>query len=277
MCYVHGGKMIIEDEILILKEVKYKDNDKILHALSKNNGKIQVLSRGCRKSKSPFINISQIMAYSKCQLYVSKDMYILNSGELIDNFYNIRSKITAFLHGSYILELLSYISQENEIDVKAFEMTVRLFQILNDIEEDENKIENIISVYELKLVSMLGYRPQLKECIICEEKANKDSSYILNIKDGGIQCIQCIEQMRRAQYVHSNNNSVNININNNIGKNDISYKNIVLLNNMLISKLDDIDIISEISDKIRILIKNYLFYHIGKSDFTTLNLLRKGV
>lgn len=257
--------MIIEDEILILKEVKYKDNDKILHALSKNNGKIQVLSRGCRKNKSSLMNISQIMAYSRCQLYVSRDMHILNDGELIDNFYNIRSKIIAFLHVSYILELLNYISQENEVDSKVFDMTIKLFQILNHIEEDENKIENIISMYEFKLISILGYRPQIKECILCEEKLNNKSLYSFNIKEGGIQCIRCIH----------NNDFVNINNNAsiNIVRNDISYKNIVLLNNVLTSKLDDIDVINEINDEIRILIRRYLFYHIGKSDFTTLKLL----
>ncbi len=248
--------MIIEDEILVLKEIRYNDNDKILHALSKNNGKIQIVSRGCRKNKSPLVNISQIMSYSKCQLYVSRDMYILNSGELIDNFYNIRNNITAFLHGTYILELLNYISQENEVNKKAYDMTIRLFQILESVEDDEKKIENIISIYELKLISMLGYRPQIKECILCDEKLNNKSLYSFNIKDGGIQCKNC----------------VNINI----SGYDISYKNIVLLNNILISKLDDNEIINAISDNMNFLIKKYLFYHIGKSNFTTLKLLRKG-
>ena len=41
--------MIFEEEVLILKEVKYKENDKILHALSKTRGKIQLLSKGCKK------------------------------------------------------------------------------------------------------------------------------------------------------------------------------------------------------------------------------------
>lgn len=257
----HGGEMIIEDEILVLKEVRYNDNDKILHTLSKNNGKIQVLSRGCRKNKSPLINISQIMAYSKCQLYAGRDMYILNSGELLDNFYNIRSNITAFLHGTYILELLNYISQENDVDGKAYDMTIRLFQILNSIEDNESKIANIISVYELKLISMLGYRPQIKECVLCGEKLNSKLSYFFNIKDGGIQCIRCIH----------NNNCVNINT----GGYDISCKNIVLLNNILMSKLDDESIINEIGYDMNLLIKKYLFYHIGKSDFTTLKLLKK--
>ena len=241
--------MIIEDEILVLKEVRYNDNDKILHALSKNNGKIQIVSRGCRKNKSPLVNISQIMAYSKCQLFVSRDMYILNSGELIDNFYNIRNNITAFLHGTYILELLSYISQENDVDGKAYEM---------------NKIENIISIYELKLISMLGYRPQIKECILCGEKLNNKSLYSFNIKDGGIQCIPCIQCI-------DNNDCVNINI----SGIDISYKNIVLLNSMLMSKLDDEDIINSIGEDMNFLIRKYLFFHIGKSNFTTLKLLKK--
>lgn len=260
--------MIIEDEILVLKEIRYNDNDKILHALSKNNGKIQIVARGCRKNKSSLVNISQIMSYSKCQLYVSRDMYILNSGELIDNFYNIRNNITAFLHGTYILELLNYISQENEVDKKAYDMTIRLFQILESVEDDEKKIENIISIYELKLISMLGYRPQIKECILCGEKLNNKSLYSFNIKDGGIQCIPCIQSIQCID----NKNCVNINI----SSYDISYKNIVLLNNILISKLDDNEIINAISDNMNFLIKKYLFYHIGKSNFTTLKLLRKG-
>ncbi len=212
--------MIIEDEILVLKEIRYNDNDKILHALSRNNGKIQIVARGCRKNKSPLVNISQIMSYSKCELYISRDMYIINSGELINNFYNIRSNITAFLYGTYVLELLNYISQENDVDGKAYDMTIRLFQILNSVEDDEKKIENIISIYELKLISMLGYRPQLGECIVCGNELHSKNYYYFNIKDGGIQCKDCV--------------------NANVSGYDISYKNIVLLNNILRTKLDDI-------------------------------------
>ena len=258
--------MIIEDEIFVLKEVRYNDNDKILHALSKNNGKIQIVSRGCKKNKSPLVNISQIMSYSKCQLYVSRDMYIINSGELIDNFYNIRSNITAYLYGTYILELLGYISQENEVDGKAYDMTIRLFQILNLIEDDERIIENIISIYELKLISMLGYRPQIKECLICGNEINSKDYYYFNIKDGGIQCKDCIQGLQNIQNKHSTTNNSNIY--------DISYKNIILLNKILMSKLDDMDIINSISDNINFLIKKYMFYHIGKSNFTTLKLLK---
>ena len=112
---------------------------------------------------------------------------------------------------------------------------------------------------------MLGYRPQIKECIICGKKLNNKSSYFFNIKEGGIQCISC------TQCIH-NRDCVNINI----GGYDISYKNAVILNNMIMSKLGDEDIIDKISDNINFLIKKYLFYHIGKYNFATLKLLKKG-
>ena len=120
-------------------------------------------------------------------------------------------------------------------------------------------------------------RPQLKECVICGEKVSSNSTYILNVTEGGLQCSECIERMLALQELNSNYEYVNINRNKNIKKNYISHNNIVLLNKILASKMNDSDIISEIDNKLRIMIKNYLFFHIGKSDFTTLNLLKKGI
>jgi len=77
---------MITEEVLIVKEVSYKENDKILHALSRTKGKIQLISRGCRKNNSHLVNVSQLFAYSRCSLVKSRDMYIINSAELIDNF-----------------------------------------------------------------------------------------------------------------------------------------------------------------------------------------------
>lgn len=41
---------MIQEEILILKEISYKENDKILHALSRTRGKIRIISKGSKKA-----------------------------------------------------------------------------------------------------------------------------------------------------------------------------------------------------------------------------------
>jgi len=239
--------MIFEEEVLILKEISYKENDKILHALSKTKGKIQLISRGCKKNNSKLINVSQLFAYSKCILYKSKDMYIIDSAELVDNFYDIRSNIDAFLYGNYILELVSFIAQENDIDCKIFDMTIQMLRCLSQF---NSCFEKLTAAYELKLVSMLGYKPDFYHCISCGTKIKSSAKF--SIVEGGFYCSEC------EKY----GNGINM-----------EYNEIITLQRILKTKFEDISSIENITLKVLNLIRNYLFYHIGKDNFITLKLL----
>lgn len=239
--------MIIEEEVLILKEISYKENDKILHALSKKNGKIQLLSRGCKKNNSHIINVSQLFAYSKCALYKSKDMYIIDSAELIDNFYNIRNNMDAFLYGNYILELISFVAQENDVDEKIFNMTIGILHYLSHFNNDYDKIA---AAYELKLVSMLGYKPDFNHCLSCGENIKTDA--IFSIEEGGFYCPSCVKY----------GNGINM-----------TYKEILSMERILKSKFEHISSIENINSKVLNIIRQFLFYYIGKNNFTTLKML----
>lgn len=239
--------MIVEEEVLILKEVNYKENDKILHALSKSRGKIQLLSRGCKKNNSPLVKVSQLFAHSKCSLYKTKDMYIINSAELINNFYNIRNNIDAFSYGSYILELISHVSSDNDVGQNIFNMTIAIIHYFSQLEKDFDKYT---AAYELKLVSMLGFTPNLNDCISCGEKIN--SNVVFSISEGGFYCSDCVKY----------GNGINL-----------TYSEILTMNRILKSKFHDISNIENINDKILYVIRQFLFYYIGKNNFTTLKLL----
>lgn len=242
--------MQCKEEIIVLKEIKYKEFDKILHAYSKNNGKIQIISRGCRKPKSKLISVSNIFSHSKCILYKSKDMYILNSADLIHNFYKLRENIELFYYGSYILELIYYITNENDVDNKIFDMTLI---VLSKLEKNFNT-EIIIAAYELKLVSLLGYRPNLTTCLNCGIKLEADA--MLVIEEGGFYCKKC------------NHNMLN-------GK-KMMYKEIETMGKILMSKFENLNDITNINHNVIKIIRNFLFYHIGKKNFTSLKILEKG-
>lgn len=172
---------MIQEEILILKEVNYKENDKILHALSKSRGKIQIISKGSKKSTSHLINASQVFAYSKCTLNVSKDMYILTSAELMNNFYNLKNNMEAYCNSCYILELISYVAQENEYDHRIFDMTV---SVLSHMCTFTKGFDKLTAAYELKLVSMLGYKPDFLNCLHCGSPITDDCKF--SVTEGGV-------------------------------------------------------------------------------------------
>ena len=237
---------MIHEEILILKELSYKENDKILHALSKTRGKIQIISKGSKKSNSHLINASQLFAYSKCTLNASKDMYILTSAELLNNFYDLRSNMEAYYNGCYILELISYVAQENEYDVRIFDMTVSVLSRMCSYKSDFDKLT---AAYELKLVSMLGYRPDFFHCLHCGSEIKGDVRF--SITEGGVFCSHCVNF----------GNGINV-----------TYNEILTMENILKSKFENVGFI-EVTKHAMNLIRKFLFYYIGKDSFTTLKLL----
>ena len=237
---------MIVDEILVVKELNYKENDKILHVLSRAGGKIQLISKGSKKSNSHLINASQLFAYSKCSMTKSRDMYVITSAELIDNFYNLKNDMDAFYHGYYVLELVSFVAQENEVDYRIFDMTVSVLSYLSTMSKDFDKLT---AAYELKLASMLGYKPDFKHCLSCGKDIKSESQF--SIKDGGLFCSECVNY----------GNGINV-----------TYNEILTMERILKVKFENIGSI-EVNQKTLQIIRNFLFYYIGKDNFTTLKLL----
>ncbi len=237
---------MIVDEILVVKELNYKENDKILHALSRAGGKIQLISKGSKKSNSHLINASQLFAYSKCSMTKSRDMYVITSAELIDNFYNLKNDMDAFYHGNYVLEIVSFVAQENEGEYRIFDMTVSVLSYLSTMSKDFDKLT---AAYELKLASMLGYKPDFKHCLSCGKDIKSESQF--SIKDGGLFCSECVNY----------GNGINV-----------TYNEILTMERILKVKFENIGSI-EVNQKTLQIIRNFLFYYIGKDNFTTLKLL----
>lgn len=237
---------MITEEVLVVKAVNYKENDKILHALSRNRGKIQLIAKGSKKNNSHLVNVSQIFAYSKCTLTKSRDMYIITSAEIINNFYDLKNNMDAFYNANYILELISYIAQENEYDYNIFDMTVAVLRHLCCV---EGNFKKLVAAYELKLVSMLGYKPDFTHCMSCGSSISTNAKF--SIREGGMFCPECVNY----------GNGINV-----------TYSEILTLNKILKSKFENVGSI-DVNIKILKIIRDFLFYYIGKNDFTTLKLI----
>ena len=80
-----------ENTAIVLRYANYKDNDRMLTLLSPTRGKMEVLSRGCRRPKSPLLNASEIFALGDFQLYIKQDRATLVSANLLETFYPLRA------------------------------------------------------------------------------------------------------------------------------------------------------------------------------------------
>ena len=94
-----------ENTAIVLRYANYKDNDRMLTLLSPTRGKMEVLSRGCRRPKSPLLNASEIFALGDFQLYIKQDRATLVSANLLETFYPLRADFDRLSVGIYLLNL----------------------------------------------------------------------------------------------------------------------------------------------------------------------------
>lgn len=174
---------------LVLHEMQIGDYDKRLILLTKEYGKLTVFAKGAKKSNSKFLSVSQLFCYGDYHLFKGRNSYNLNKAELIDSFHNIRKSIEGLSCGLYILEFLEYVSMENHNEENLLKLAI---YTLKQIEKERIKLELIISIFEIKLLSLTGYLPWTQSCVICNSNEELIS---FSVKSGGAVCNNCIKDI----------------------------------------------------------------------------------
>ena len=81
---------LIKVKGIVIKEVQYKDNDKIITILTDTLGKVACIAKGAKKTNSPILANCQYLVFNEFVLYKNKNFYYINSATSIDTFYNLR-------------------------------------------------------------------------------------------------------------------------------------------------------------------------------------------
>ena len=171
-------------EGIVISETNYSESSKILNILTKEFGKIGVISKGCRKTKSKLRSVSSKFVYGYFHIYYKEDgLSTLIDVDLINGLKNIRSDIEKITYLSYICELVDQVSKQT--DENLFDL---LSSSILSIEENIDA-EIINNILEIKLLDVLGIMPSLDGCSIC---GNDDNIVTINVDDGGYVCSNCL-------------------------------------------------------------------------------------
>lgn len=181
--------MFLTERGLILRETKYKESDKILTILTAKGGKITAKARGVARTRSKLAAATQLYTYSELTLFENKGMYTVNEAESIEEFRGLREDIRRLALAGYICELLEAVSDEDCPEPEMLQLG------LNCLYAAANKIaplELIKPVFELRLMCIAGYRPELEACASCGK--TEITSGVLVPEHGELYCEDCPKQ-----------------------------------------------------------------------------------
>ena len=78
---------------LVLREVAYKEADKILTVLTEEGGKRTVKARGCRRKGSRLAAAAQLLVWSEMTLFAYRDHLTMNEAAPLEQFWGVREDI----------------------------------------------------------------------------------------------------------------------------------------------------------------------------------------
>ena len=109
----------ISTQGLVLREVNYKESDKILTVLTAEGGRRTVKARGCRRKGSPLAASAQLLVYSDMTLFEYRDHFTLNEAESLQQFWHMKSDVVKLSLASYFAEVMEAVAVEGRPDPAA--------------------------------------------------------------------------------------------------------------------------------------------------------------
>ena len=170
---------------IIIAEKIMSDFDKILTILTPNMGKIECVAKGARRPKSLLMAGTQFLCFGEYMLYKGSENYSMNSCETIELFYNIRTDLDKLNYAVYLTKIINDVTTENQNNYKVLQLYLNTLYVISNTDKD---LEFIVSIFRLRLLSIIGYRPEIRECKTCGAKEDITK---FSIKDNGFKCSAC--------------------------------------------------------------------------------------
>lgn len=175
---------------IVLREVNYREADKILTVLTRDYGKRTVKAPGCRRKNSKLTAGSQLLVYSEMTLQERGEFTTLSEADPQSQFWSVRQDLEKLALASYFAEATESASQEGE---ECAELLSLLLNSLYALDKLDKPPELVKAAFELKLLALTGYEPLLDGCAVCGVPEPADAR--LNLSQGILHCARCRAQV----------------------------------------------------------------------------------
>ena len=157
---------IIKTTGIILMESNMGDYDKMLTMLTPGLGKIGCAAKGARRPKSLLLSGTQFLCFGEYLLYEGNSTYHINSCEIIEVFYNLRTDLDKLKYATHITKIISDVTNENENSYKILQL---FLNTLYTISETDKNMDLILAIFKFRLLAILGFTPNVAECRDCNK------------------------------------------------------------------------------------------------------------
>jgi DNA repair protein RecO (recombination protein O) len=176
-------------QAFVLKNIKYKDADKIFTLFSKEMGKISAVARGVRKISSR--RAGNLDTLNLVSISIRENLNAFNDIEevkTLESYKDLKKDLKKSLKAYYLIELIHKSIEEGEQNEDLFNLLQKSLKIMQKTADPDF----VVNYFEMHFMNLLGYKMTLDKCRVCSRVLSKSwEKYFFNVENGSFECGDC--------------------------------------------------------------------------------------
>jgi len=223
-------------EGIIIKRSNFLESSLLLHIYTKNYGKVEAVARSARKAKGKLKGHLELFLDTELILAYGRNIDTITSSLTMESFSNLRNSLEISFGAYYILELVDKMTIEEHKDERIFCLLKEVLLFLDGMAIEElslqgvsqddaaipklsslrivtglpwslrlprNDINILILFFQINLLNLTGFSPELNKCIFCGKSIKSGKNYF-SFSMGGIIGQECFFKNPNAVLIDDN-------------------------------------------------------------------------
>lgn len=201
---------VYRTEVIVLRRTDFGEADRLLTVFTPHRGKLRLIAKGARKPTSRKSGHVELFSYGQFLVAVGRELDIITQAETLEPFLPLREDLLRTTYAYYVAELADAFTAERDENQPLFDLLRDALGWLcaagdgsarpsgraqdklstGSSRELASALALVARYYEMHLVGLVGYQPQLFVCGGCGNRLQPEVNY-LSVAEGNVLCSKC--------------------------------------------------------------------------------------
>jgi len=174
---------------IVLNRVPWRENDIKVSLYSPDQGRLDLIARGARKTKSKLAGHIEPISLVRIMVIRGKRLDYLGSAINEVNYFNIKNDLDKLAIAGEAINIFNRLVKPAETDKKLFNHLTGFLNFIDELKIIKHQLWSDFFIF--KLLAKLGYKPELCDCLRCSRKITPQGNYF-DLNRGGLICKNCV-------------------------------------------------------------------------------------
>ncbi len=183
----------------VLRNRPLGEADRLVTCFTLELGKVSGVAKGAGKLRSRFGSSLQPLSLIRLMLFrkETRSLYRIDHTDILTSFQAIRDDWEKLRPALYAADLVDALMAESDPQARVFSLLGRLLTSI--AMPGKPGIEVLLRVFEVQLLTLVGYEPLLQQCVVCHRPASETGALSPGL--GGYLCAACEHEVSDARRV----------------------------------------------------------------------------